>query len=613
VHIILPGEKQPTSASGPSLSFFGFLWLIMFYGYLILSASLVSASQPGVTYTAIFEGVSDKSLLSEINAVCDSVKLKDRPPASINLLQARAAGDIQNIKQLLRTKGYFKSTIDIDIDLEKEPVLVTFRIFKGPRFVLGVIDFMFTEREFPSGLRPSDPGEIGLLSGKPFTAGSVLNGQEELLLFFRRRGFPFVKIENREVVADHKDETVDVIFQIDTGPAAQFGNTVITGLVSVDRSFVLDKIPWKKGDSYDSDLVTEAWDILTGLGLFSTVRVIEGGSLVDNGGLPMTIEVTERKHKSFSAGVKYVTDEGPGVDISWEHRNIFHHGERFTAYAELSDFTMSAEGRFRKPDFLARDQFLRLSLRAAKDNPDAYTSKSVISSAFVDRDLTENLNVSGGISFKSSRVEQFEAVDSFNMISLPFYCDWDTSDDFLDPGRGGRFALEITPFFEPSGSGLFFTKGLGSYRRYLQIYSKPSVILAGSVKIGIIKGAYRDEVPADERFYAGGGGSIRGYAFQSVSPFSGGTPVGGKSLLELSMEIRLRMLNRYGLVAFLDGGNAFTGSLLSFDEHLRWGAGLGLRFFTPVGPFRFDIGIPLNRRQGLDDSFQIYISLGQAF
>jgi translocation and assembly module TamA len=585
----------------------------MFYGHLILSASLVSASQPGVTYTAIFEGVSDKGLLSEINAVCDSVKLKDRPPASINLLHARAAGDIQNIKQLLRTKGYFKSTIDIDIDSEKEPVLVTFRIFKGPRFVLGVIDFMFTERDLPSGLRPSDPGEIGLLSGKPFTAGSVLNGQEELLLFFRRRGFPFVKIENRQVVADHKDETVDVTFWIDTGPESLFGKTVITGLVSVDESFVLDMIPWKEGDRYDANLFTEVREILTDLGLFATVRIIEGESLDENSGLPIIIEVTERKHRSFGAGVKYMTDEGPGVKLLWEHRNMFHRGERFGAYTELSDFTMSAEGRFRKPDFIIEDQSLRLSLRLAEDQPDAYTSKSFISSAFIDRNLTKDLNIGVGFVFKSSKIEQLETRDSFNMISLPLYCDWDTSDDLLDPGSGGRLDLQITPFYEPSGSPLLFTKGLVSYTRYIKISQKPPSVFAGSLKLGTINGASRDEIPADERFYAGGGGSIRGYAFQSVAPFSGGVPIGGKSLLELSMEIRLKISDRFGLVGFMDGGSAFTESISSSGEDLLWGAGLGLRYFTPIGPLRFDIGIPLNGREGIDDSFQIYISLGQAF
>ena len=121
------------------------------------------------------------------------------------------------------------------------------------------------------------------------------------------------------------------------------------------------------------------------------------------------------------------------------------------------------------------------------------------------------------------------------------------------------------------------------------------------------------KIPADERFYAGGGGSIRGYAYQTVSPLREGVPVGGKSLLELSLETRVRITEKVGIAAFLDGGGAFAAGFPDSDERLLWGAGLGVRYFTPIGPFRLDVAIPLNRREGLDDAFQVYISLGQAF
>jgi len=121
------------------------------------------------------------------------------------------------------------------------------------------------------------------------------------------------------------------------------------------------------------------------------------------------------------------------------------------------------------------------------------------------------------------------------------------------------------------------------------------------------------DVPADERFYAGGGGSIRGYSYQSVGPLSGGDPVGGRSLLELSTELRLRLGERFGFVGFLDGGSAFGAAFPDFDEELLWGTGLGFRYFTAVGPLRLDFAVPLDRRHGIDDAFQVYISLGQAF
>jgi translocation and assembly module TamA len=126
-------------------------------------------------------------------------------------------------------------------------------------------------------------------------------------------------------------------------------------------------------------------------------------------------------------------------------------------------------------------------------------------------------------------------------------------------------------------------------------------------------GASRDAIPADERFYAGGGGSVRGYPFQSVGPVEGDEPLGGRSLFELSTELRIKVTDRIGLVAFLDGGTAFETTSPDFSEDLRWGTGLGIRYFTPIGPFRLDVGVPLNRRPEIDDSFQIYVSLGETF
>ena len=131
--------------------------------------------------------------------------------------------------------------------------------------------------------------------------------------------------------------------------------------------------------------------------------------------------------------------------------------------------------------------------------------------------------------------------------------------------------------------------------------------------MGATSGAERDEIPADIRFYAGGGGSIRGYAYKSVGPRHENQPLGGRSVAGLSSELRMNVTDTMGFAAFVDGGGVFESSFPDFGETFRWGAGLGLRYLTPVGPLRLDIGVPLNRREGIDNSFQVYVSLGQAF
>jgi translocation and assembly module TamA len=217
------------------------------------------------------------------------------------------------------------------------------------------------------------------------------------------------------------------------------------------------------------------------------------------------------------------------------------------------------------------------------------------------------------MAFKASRVVQLEDEEHFSLVSLPMYMEWDTSDDVLDPTRGGRLSLQLAPNQDIVETDLSFVKGLVTTSRYVQLSRVPSLVLAGKLALGAITGSERDAIPADERFYAGGGGSIRGYPYQTVGPIEQDEPLGGRSLLEISMEVRWKITEQFGLVAFWDGGSAFRGTRLDSGEDLRWGAGAGLRYFTSVGPLRLDIGIPLNRRPDVDDHFQLYVSLGQAF
>ncbi|MDY6952871.1 MAG: BamA/TamA family outer membrane protein, partial [Thermodesulfobacteriota bacterium] len=338
------------------------------------------------------------------------------------------------------------------------------------------------------------------------------------------------------------------------------------------------------------------------------------GQHLDEGGLlPITIRLTERKQRSVGVGVSYKTDEGPGAKISWEDRNLFHHGERLTLTAAASDFTQAAEGTARKPGLGRPDQTLLLNARVAEDRPDAYTSRNLRSSALVERDVAKGMTIGGGLALKTSRITQLDQEESFSLISSPWHFDWDTRDDVLAPTHGGRLALQLAPYFDVGGEDLAFVKGKLSLSRCLEMVENPSTLVAARVAVGATAGASPDAIPADERFYAGGGGSIRGYPFQTVGPIEGDEPLGGRSLFELSTELRVKVTHRIGLVAFLDGGTAFEATSPDFSETLRWGTGLGLRYFTPIGPFRLDVGVPLNRRPEIDDSFQIYVSLGETF
>ncbi len=579
-----------------------------------LSLPRLAFAEDGVSYVPTIEGVADEEILSSMKDISDTFALQEKPPADIAFLRRRAEHDKELFLRLLRARGHYAARVEVEADSAAQPVRITFRVDPGPPYLLDSVDIRLAEETGDKPFPMPAPDKVGLVCDEPFQTKTLLNAEKQILRQLGARGFPFSKIAERNVLVDHRTESVSVTLWICPGAEVFFGPTSITGLDSVDEKFVRRRLPWKEGEIFNRGLLENLQRDLIGLGLFSVVRVTIGDTADGESRLPVHISLTERKHRSIGAGASYKTDEGLGGNLSWENRNLFHGGERLKTSITFSNYTLSGEGGFQKPHFLRDDQSLRLTARLAQDDPPAYISDNLQGAGFLERSLSPLLKLSGGLGFKVSDVEQLGNKQSYTYLLFPFQAERDASDDLLDPTRGGRLGLYLIYFRNIlNNNDPDFLKAYGRYTHYFRLLRKPSLVLAGSIALGSIVGAESDLVPADERFYAGGGGSLRGYPYQSVAPLAGSDPVGGSSLFLASFEMRWKVTDRIGFVAFLDGGNATTKKIPDPSEDLRWGAGAGFRYYTPVGPFRFDVALPLNKREGIDDSYQIYLSLGQAF
>ena len=583
--------------------------ILNLYPYSVFSAEL------GVPYEVMIQGVDDDKLLGMLKSVSDAMALrKEKSPATLGLLRRRVDRDIGQFLKVLKSEGYYGGRVTGDINAKTDPVQVTFQVDPGPAYPLKSVDIQMAQEGAATMEKAPDLAKLGLTLGQAARGRTILNGEAALLRYFKKRGFSFTRLIDRRVEINHREKSVAVTYRIDLGQPTRFGNTEIKGLQSIDETFLRSMIPWKKEDPFNIQLLEDARTRLIATGLFSTVRVSQGETLQEKRFLPVNITVTERKHRSISAGVSYMTDEGAGASISWEHRNILGRGERLKLDTAVSGISLSAEGTFFKPHFLRNDQTLRLNLRLADENTDAFDSLSISSAGLVDRKLTKKITVGAGLAHKFSKVEQKGETERYSLLSVPLSFDWDSSDNLLDPRSGGRMILQVAPYQDIEKTDLNFLKSRITATRYLRLLKAPSLVLAGRASLGAINGASLLDIPADERFYAGGGGSIRGYAYQSVGPLDeDDDPIGGRSILELSAELRFKLTDRIGMVTFLDGGSAFASTFPDSSEDLQWAAGLGFRYFTPIGPLRLDVGFPLNRRKDIDDSFQIYVSIGQAF
>ena len=203
---------------------------------------------------------------------------------------------------------------------------------------------------------------------------------------------------------------------------------------------------------------------------------------------------------------------------------------------------------------------------------------------------------------------------TYAIVGMPIHGGRDGTNDLLDPTEGTRMKLSVTPYFATVERDINFTVFEAEASAYFGLGKDDRVVPALRLRTGSIAGAETLDIPITKRFFAGGGGSIRGYEFQKAGPLDAdGHPTGGRSVLETGFELRWRVTDRIGIVPFVEGGNVYDDRTPDFGEDLFWAAGLGLRYFTIAGPIRLDVAFPLNRRDGIDDEFQIYVSLGQAF
>lgn len=602
-----------------------------------------------VPYSVSIEGDLPSDVSSFLLAASRAAQSTDRPPTSEMILRRRVEEDIPRLETALRAQGYFAGAVTYRIDVRAEEeetesteaesdgessedivdILdgpahrVVFEIDPGERFVFG--SRSVTVLGDSKNYLPPKIGSIGLKQDEPAIAQRVFDAEARLVQDAKEHGYPFAKAGGRSIMVDYDTMTMDVEISIETGEKTPFAEPALDGYEGIDRDFVRGRIPFEAGDTFDARKVEQARLSLLETNLFNNVEIVEGSKTNKDGELPVRISLSQRKHRTIGAGIGYRTDDGPGGRIFWQHRNFLGGGEDLRVALNASQSLQQLNARIRRRDFVWSGIDLIGDANVKNEETDAFDSRSTGLGLGLTKELSRsqrdlvtgwNRNIRGsiGVAYRYAQIEEpGEEEDTVGLLSFPAALEFDFSDSLLDPSQGWRLALTSAPFWDTLGLGTRFLKSRATGTAYYRIQNNPRLVVALRGSIGSIVGASREEVPADERFYAGGGGSVRGVPFQLAGPLDDGEPIGGRSVLEGSLELRWRRFDPIELVAFYDAGTVFESSYPDLDGDLEMGTGIGVRYNTAVGPLRFDFAIPVDKRDGIDDSFQFYISIGQAF
>ena len=590
-----------------------------FFLMVALATALVpdSAARADINYRAEITGAEDSDLASLLDKISELKTLEDKPPASEEALRRRADRDLGRLADAAHSLGYWDADFSYDVDTSAETAKVTVTVKQGPLYHVASIKVLGPDGQ-PLSI-PQDEKKLPLKPGDPARTAPVVATETALVTAFGDSGRPFAKVENRRVEIDRDTQTMDVTYTLDPGPVMRFGPVAIAGLERLNPAYVEGRVRWQAGEIYDASKVEETRRRLIETGLFSTVQITPTPDPEHPGEARMTIDATERLHRTIGAGLAYNTSQGFGARAFWENRNLFGNAESLRLSAEVGQQIDEFRANFRRPDFLTIDQDFLATAEIANDTPVAYNSRRALATAGIERRVDYWLT--GGLSFlaEKANVTQLANVtprtgtQRYELFGLPAYLKLDETDNLLNPTTGYRAQLNVTPAHTFSGSHLTFSTNLLAGSTYWVLGPEQRAVLAGKLALGSLDGAPLSQLPSDQRIYAGGGGSVRPYGYLMAGPLAPNTkPIGGRSSLVLNLEARIRITETIGIVPFVDAGSYYESPVPQLGRTLLYGVGLGARYYTAFGPLRLDLATPLHKRSA-DSPIQVYISLGQAF
>ena len=546
----------------------------------------------------------------------------DGVAANAAIIGARAREDEGLAVRLMKSIGYYDATATSTLEQTPQgdrPVTATVAAVPGPLYRFGQIR-VEADPTLPPTLIADN---LKLRTGEPIDAVRVQAAEAAVSVALPQNGYPFAEVGQRDILLDEAERTGDYTLPVTVGPRGRFGAIRTEG----DAVFAPDHIDvltrFDRADLYDSRKVDDLRKAMVGTGLFSTVAVEPEETGTDLGDGTQSVQLNVKQDagppRTIAGSLGYAAGEGITAQGSWTHRNMWPPEGALIAHAIAGTQQQGLGATFRRSNAGKRDRTLEITAEAFHNDYDAYSAYTGRLAARISRDSTpiwqKRYTYAFGVellgtaetsyNFESGERER----NTYYVAGVNGQVGFDTSDSLLDPTKGFR----VTTLVQPEAT---LNNGFDPYVRAridgsAYFPATDSLVLAGRVRFGTIQGVDLVDIAPSRRLYAGGGGSVRGFSYQGLGEQApDGKPIGGRSLNEASFEARYRFGN-YGVVAFVDAGQAYRETMPQFND-LRYGVGIGGRFYTNFGPMRLDIATPIARRPG-ESRINLYLSIGQAF
>ena len=558
--------------------------------------------------------------------------------------------DAKRIEAYYADHGYPNAKvvgIDVKLNAAKDKVALKVNISEGEPVLVESVVWEGLD-SIPAAHMAQLKAQLPFAAGQPRNQTLILAGHDMVIGELRDHGFPYgtVRIVERPGSAPNR---VQLAVVAEEGPSAVFGPVTVEGNASVGDDIIKRELTIHEGAPYRLSEITESQRRLYSLELFQfaniTPRLPEDRSPV----VPVMVTVAEGKHRKLQLALGYGSEEKARARVNWRHVNFTGGARTMDTEAKWSSLEHGFRGTFTEPFLFSSGLSLKLTGASWWASEPSYTYRSsggraIFTKQFgrgpagLIRGTRNELRMSIIDEYESYAIgsealkdltlhDQFIALGlnpitgrgNGRLSALEIDFDRDTSGQPLDPHRGYMISTHMETADNWLGGSFRYNEFVGEGRKYFQLGNR--LVWASRVKGGTLLGSDSAKIPFFKRYFVGGSTSVRGWGRYQVSPLTdAGLPIGGRTMTEVSTEARFLVRGKLSGVVFVDGGNAWADPAKFGPGGLRWAAGPGLRYNTPIGPFRVDFGKQLNPISGLvingvpeKRQWRVHFSIGQAF
>ncbi|MFN7983960.1 MAG: BamA/TamA family outer membrane protein [Vicinamibacterales bacterium] len=556
--------------------------------------------------------------------------------------RTRLDADVQRITAFYGDRGYPDArvaNVDVKPNARETAVDVTISVEEGTPVRVAAVQLRGFDALPPRRLEQLERSNP-VVSGAPRDRQLVASARDIALNTLRDEGYPYARVGVSEEPSG--TDAVTVTLTSEPGPIAHFGEAQVSGNKTVGSNVITRQLLFKPGDLYRRSLVQESQRRLYGLELFQFVNIENLDADRAAPVVPTRVTVAEGKHHRVNFGVGYGSEEKARVDAEYRNLNFLGGGRSAGVHGRYSSLDRGLRLDATQPYFLAP----HLSLSGEGQQWYTYTPayRSTVTAAKLTLTHRETQRLSWAFSIGSERnstaiepdvlndpdlyadlialgLDPTTRTQSGTLSALGFDLQRNTTDNVLNAHHGTQISLHA----EEAGRllpGTYNYYALSADGRYY-LPAGRTWVFASRLQVGVINafGNSPAQVPFSKKYFLGGASSIRGWGRYEVSPLSrSGLPLGGNGLLQASLEARAALGGRLGGVLFVDGGNVWTSGREITVNDLRYAAGTGIRYDTPVGPIRVDVGYQLNPIPDLliggspqPRRWRLHFSIGQAF